>query len=68
MLARIYLPHSVPEQPGTIKPQQSCCWLPCLQVSIPIARVDGAPVGLSFIGPPGSDEQLLQVAVKLDAL
>jgi amidase len=38
-----------------------------LQVSLPIATVDGAPVGLSFIGPPGSDEQLLQVAIKLTA-
>lgn len=36
-----------------------------LQVSIPIARVDGAPVGLSLIGPPGSDEELLAAAVRL---
>jgi amidase len=29
------------------------------EVSIPAGRVDGAPVGLSLIGPAGSDEQLL---------
>lgn len=29
------------------------------QVSIPAGHVDGAPVGLSLIGPAGSDEQLL---------
>ncbi len=36
-----------------------------LQVTLPIAAVDGLPVGLSFVGPPGSDEGLLQLAVKL---
>lgn len=39
-----------------------------MQVSLPIALVDGAPVGLSFIGPPGSDEELLRVAVELAAV
>ena len=29
------------------------------EVSIPAGRVDGAPVGLSLIGPAGADEQLL---------
>ncbi len=29
------------------------------QVSLPVGRVDGAPVGLSLIGPPGSDRRLL---------
>jgi amidase len=45
-----------------------CVCLPaCLQVSVPVAHVEGGPVGLGLIGPPGSDEQLLQVAVKLAA-
>eukprot|EP00879_Flechtneria_rotunda_P028224 GHRR01030314.1.p1 GENE.GHRR01030314.1~~GHRR01030314.1.p1 ORF type:complete len:115 (+),score=42.93 GHRR01030314.1:207-551(+) len=35
------------------------------QVQLPIAKDDGLPVGLSFIGPAGSDEQLLDIAVKL---
>jgi Asp-tRNA(Asn)/Glu-tRNA(Gln) amidotransferase A subunit family amidase len=34
-----------------------------------VAKVDGAPVGLSLIGPPGSDEALLRLTVALaDAL
>ncbi|KAF6252554.1 amidase signature domain-containing protein [Scenedesmus sp. NREL 46B-D3] len=37
------------------------------QVTIPLAVVDGLPVGLSLIGPAGSDEQLLDVAVGLTA-
>ncbi len=36
-----------------------------LQVTIPITKVDGGPVGLSFIGPSGSDEQLLELAANL---
>lgn len=40
---------------------------PLLQVTIPLAVVDGLPVGLSLIGPAGSDEQLLDVAVGLTA-
>jgi amidase len=40
-----------------------------VQVTLPVAKVDGCPIGLSFMGPPGSDEQLLQLAVSLaDAL
>lgn len=35
------------------------------QISLPVATVDGAPVGLGLIGPPGSDEALLEVAVRL---
>lgn len=38
-----------------------------LQVTLPLAAVDGMPVGLSLIGPAGSDEQLLEVAVQLAA-
>ncbi|KXZ51886.1 hypothetical protein GPECTOR_11g320 [Gonium pectorale] len=32
------------------------------QVHLPIAYVDGLPVGLGLVGPPGSDEQLLELA------
>jgi amidase len=35
------------------------------QVTIPIGTVAGCPVGLSFIGWPGADEVLLDVAVAL---
>ena len=30
--------------------------------------VDGLPVGLGLIGPPGSDECLLQIAAQLDGV
>jgi amidase len=36
------------------------------QVSLPLATSDGLPVGLSVIGPPGSDEALLALAAGLD--
>jgi len=36
------------------------------QISIPAAEASGCPVGLSFIGWPGGDEALLDLAVKLD--
>ncbi len=32
------------------------------QVTLPCGRVDGAPVGLSIVGPPGSDSLLLALA------
>ncbi|KIY92167.1 amidase [Monoraphidium neglectum] len=35
------------------------------QVSIPLARVDGLPVGLSLLGPPGADEALMLLAERL---
>ena len=35
------------------------------QVSLPIGTVDGCPVGLSFVGWPGADEILLDLAVSL---
>jgi len=39
------------------------------QVSVPLTSVEGGlPVGLSLIGPPGSDEALLEVAVGLSEL
>jgi amidase len=36
------------------------------QVSIPVARRDGAPMGLSIIGPAGSDRSLIDLAVKME--
>jgi amidase len=36
------------------------------QVSLPLATSDGLPIGLSVIGPPGSDEALLALAAGLD--
>lgn len=36
------------------------------QITIPAARVDGVPVGLSLIGPPGRDLDLLALAVELE--
>ncbi|KAG2439096.1 hypothetical protein HYH02_006620 [Chlamydomonas schloesseri] len=35
------------------------------QVNLPIASVDGLPVGLGLIGPPGSDESLLELTERL---
>jgi amidase len=37
------------------------------QISIPAARIGGAPLGLSIIGPPGSDVSLAALAVKIEA-
>jgi amidase len=37
------------------------------QVSLPGAAVDGLPVGLSIIGPRGSDASLAAVALALDS-
>ena len=41
-------------------PPWNCCpaGLAGAQVSLPAGTVDGAPVGLSLIGPPGGDGQL----------
>jgi amidase len=36
------------------------------QVSVPAARVDGLPVGLSLVGAPGADERLLEIAARFD--
>ena len=36
------------------------------QINIPAATVDGAPVGLALIGPPGRDRDLLALAVELE--
>lgn len=37
------------------------------QISMPAATVEGAPVGLSLIGPPGRDLDLLALAVTLES-
>ena len=37
------------------------------QVTLPIAEIDGCPIGLSLIGSADSDESLLSLAVKLMA-
>lgn len=36
------------------------------QISIPCCRRDGAPLGLSILGPPGSDLSLADLAVKIE--
>ena len=35
------------------------------QVSLPLAKVDGCPLGLSLVGPPGRDRALLALARKV---
>ena len=35
------------------------------QVSLPLATMDGLPLGLSLVGPPGADEHLLALAQNL---
>jgi amidase len=37
------------------------------QVTLPLADAEGCPVGLSLIGPPGSDEELIDLAAKIGA-
>ena len=34
----------------------------CPQISLPVAMVDGCPLGLSLVGPPGRDRALIAVA------
>ena len=50
--------HNAPTRPLKTQPSQ---------ISMPLARVGGLPVGLSLIGPPGSDESLLELAEKIAA-
>lgn len=38
------------------------------QVNLPLARVEGCPLGLSLIGPPGGDRMLLRLACRLAGL
>jgi amidase len=35
------------------------------QVSLPLARVGGMPVGVCFVGPRHSDRALLELALRL---
>ena len=42
------------------------CGLP--QITLPLARVGGCPVGISLIGPPGSDLGLMKLAVRFARL
>ncbi len=35
------------------------------QISMPLAELDGCPLGLSLIGPPGSDRALLALALSI---
>ena len=35
-------------------------------LSVPAGEVDGLPVGLQLVGPPGSDEALLELAARLE--
>jgi amidase len=37
------------------------------QVTMPLAKLDGCPLGLSLIGPRGSDRALVELAVRLAA-
>jgi amidase len=39
----------------------------CPEVSLPLGRVDGAPVGLSLLMAPGRDRALLALASALGA-
>jgi amidase len=38
------------------------------QINLPLAELDGLPVGLSLIGPPGSDELLIALAREIKGL
>jgi len=43
-------------------------WAGTPQINLPLAEVDGLPVGLSLIGPRGSDEMLISFARELASL
>lgn len=38
------------------------------QINLPLAELDGLPVGLSLIGPPGTDELLIAFAREIEGL
>lgn len=38
------------------------------QVTIPLTTQDGCPIGLSIIGPRGSDESLLEIAIQIESI
>ncbi|MEK9661896.1 MAG: amidase [Alphaproteobacteria bacterium] len=48
---------------GHINAVSPLCGLP--QISLPLASVDGAPMGLGLMAAPGNDELLLDIAVGL---
>ncbi|TIT51654.1 MAG: amidase, partial [Mesorhizobium sp.] len=35
------------------------------QITLPLGQVDGAPFGLSLLGPKGSDRQLIALAARI---
>jgi amidase len=35
------------------------------QISLPLSQRDGAPLGISLVGPPGSDRALVAIAYAL---
>ena len=37
------------------------------QVSIPFTRPDGLPLGISLVGPAGSDAELVKLAIQIAA-
>ncbi|PLZ03854.1 amidase [Burkholderia sp. WAC0059] len=37
----------------------------CPQLSLPLLGIDGVPLGLSLVGPPGSDRALIALAARL---
>jgi amidase len=39
----------------------------CPQLSLPLMQIDGVPLGLSLIGPPGSDRGLIELGRMLMA-
>ena len=49
-----------------VNPRVNCVGLSWyVQVSLPVATVEGCPVGLGLIGPRGSDEELLRLTEQL---
>lgn len=40
----------------------------CPAVSLPLATLSGAPLGLGIVGPPGADEELLELACRIEAI
>jgi amidase len=50
---------------GHINSAAALCGLP--QISLPLAEVDGLPIGLGLIAAPGGDEMLLDIAEQLAA-
>ncbi len=54
----------------TVREALLSCAVPFAQgpfpaISVPAGEVDGLPVGLQMVGPPGSDEMLIALAGRL---